>query len=270
MQPQPLDDLVEAVLSGPDYHHISVDLVRWIGRQEIGKRRNLKEAVKFTRSRLHQIAAAYQKPRVEYGRWLEELSSLPHEIDDPQLKDFCRRVMSHHTSTRERLPILEPFFNRTLSRIAPLHSILDIGCGLNPLALPWMPLAEDITYYGLDIYSDQAAFLNVFLSHTGVSGSVQVHNVLNGLPDNLPCTQVTLLLKTLPCLEQLDKTISRRLLETIRACHLVISYPLHSLGGRSKGMLQNYQNHFEILAGQLGWMAERLEFQTELVFIVEL
>ena len=265
-----LDDLVEAVLAKPDYRHISPDLVRWIGSQEIEKRRNLKEASKFTRSRLHQIAAAYQEPRMEYTRWLDELSVLPHNLQDAQVKDFCRRVMAHHASTRERLPILEEFFMSTLSGLEPLHSVVDIGCGMNALALPWMPTAVDLTYYGLDIFADQAAFLNAFLAHTGVAGSVQVHNVLTGLPDSLPRTRAAFLLKTLPCLEQLDKTISKRLVQQIKADHLLISYPVYSLGGRSKGMLQNYQAQFDRLAAQCGWSAVCMEFKTELAFIVKL
>jgi 16S rRNA (guanine(1405)-N(7))-methyltransferase len=265
-----LDELVETVLAGADYRAISIDLVRWVGRQELGKYRKLKDAVKATRSRLHQIAAAYLEPRMTYDAWLAELAALPHDPQDERLMDFCRRVMQRHASTRERLPILDTFFKRTLAAIAPVHSVLDIGCGMNALAIPWMPVAADFTYIGLDVYTDQAVFLNAFLNHIRVPGMVQVHNVLNGLPFNAPHAQAALMLKTLSCLEQLEKNIADRLLPGLRAENLLITYPLHSLGGHSKGMRQNYQTHFDKLAVRMGWSAEGQEFPGELAFIVKL
>ena len=75
--------------------------------------------------------------------------------------------------------------------------------------------------------------------------------------------------KTIPCLEQVDKTIGRRLLEQIQAEVLLVSFPVHSLGGRSKGMLQFYENHFRQLAADLPWRITRFEFASELVFRLE-
>ena len=68
------------------------------------------------------------------------LGSLPTDLHNPQVKDFCLERMRGHASTQERLPILEEFFQTTLASIAPVESVLDLACGLNPLALPWMPL----------------------------------------------------------------------------------------------------------------------------------
>jgi 16S rRNA (guanine(1405)-N(7))-methyltransferase len=76
------------------------------------------------------------------------------------------------------------------------------------------------------------------------------------------------LLKTIPCLEQIDKAIGPRLLDQVPAEHLLVSFPAQSLGGRSKGMVQNYEAHFrEMLAGK-PWRAQRFEFSTELAFLL--
>ena len=49
---------------------------------------------------------------------------------------------------------------------------------------------------------------------------------------------------------------------------VVISFPARSLGGRSKGMVDNYADHFaELIAGQ-PWQVTRFDFPTELVFRV--
>ena len=79
---------------------------------------------------------------------------------------------------------------------------------------------------------------------------------------------MALILKTIPCLEQLDKTAGLRLLETIQAEHILVSFPVHSLGGRSKGMVENYEARFHALVQGKRWAIQRFEFATELAFLV--
>jgi 16S rRNA (guanine(1405)-N(7))-methyltransferase len=57
-------------------------------------------------------------------------------------------------------------------------------------------------------------------------------------------------------------------LETIRADHLLVSFPVHSLGGRSKGMVENYEVRFRELVQDKPWSIQRFEFATELAFLV--
>ena len=55
-----------------------------------------------------------------------------------------------------------------------------------------------------------------------------------------------------------------------RARYLAVSFPAKSLGGRSKGMVENYSARFEELIAGRGWQVlGELEFSTELVFVVE-
>ena len=174
--------------------------------------------------------------------------------------------MQAHASTRERLPYLEEFYAPLRARIGPVGSILDLACGLNPLALPWLPLAPGGDYLACDIYADMAAFLNTFFNHAGVCGRAEVRDLTASLPAQP--VELALLLKTLPCLEQLDKSIGARLLEGINARHLLVSFPALSLGGRGKGMVQNYSAHFAALIGGKNWQVESWQVKTEIVFLV--
>ncbi len=76
------------------------------------------------------------------------------------------------------------------------------------------------------------------------------------------------LLKSIPCLEQLDKNIPLRLLKAIPAQHWLVSFPAHSLGGRGKGMRHNYRQHFEEIIQ--GWQVSQqvFDFPGELVFLL--
>ncbi len=135
-----LENLVEQVRQGDRYREIDIDLIRSIGRRELRDRRKLREAVKATRAKLHQVGGAYLEAIPDYASWREKLVSLPAGRKTPELREFCMQIMHAHASTRERLPILDTFYSTTLSGITPINSVLDLACGLNPMALPWMPL----------------------------------------------------------------------------------------------------------------------------------
>lgn len=263
-----LEKLVAQVRIRWRYQNISEDLIRWIGEKELSKRRNLKAAVKATKSKLHQVGGAYQREKINYADWQKELCQLEGSIENPDLGAFCLRMMEQHTSTRERLSFLEEFYTETLASLAPIHSVLDVGCGLNPLAIPWMPLAEGFEYYGIDIYQDMADFLNQFFSHLLIQGSASVHNLVQDVGVQYHKTQLALLLKIIPCLEQLDKSVGALLLEKIPAEHLLVSFPARSLGGRTKGMVQYYESHFFEMVDGKSWRIERFEFTNELVFLI--
>lgn len=257
-----LDTLVETVLSSAKYREVAPALIRAIGAQELRKRRNQKEAVKATKNKLHQTIGAYWQGNQEYADWLEQLTKAA--ADPAQRRTVCQTIMRHHASTRERLPLLPDFYATIFADLPPIHSILDLACGLNPLTIPWMSLAADAIYHACDIAHDQAAFLNRALPLLGVQGSATVCNLLEGVPTTK--ADVVLLLKTLPCLEQVDPTIGERLFTTIDAPVLIVSFPGQSLGGRHKGMTTTYPAHLQALLQQSDWQVTPFPFATELVF----
>ncbi len=222
--------------------------------------------MKAVRSKLHQVGGAYLDAPIPAARWIAELAQLPAGLGDPGLMDFCRAAMRRHASTRERLPILPQIFEVMLRPLGRIRSILDLACGLNPLAQPWMPVSPETVYHACDIYSDLLDVVSAFNRHIGRAGEIFACDLTAGVPDL--GAQVAFLLKTIPCLEQVDKSAGARLLEQIPADHLLVTFPAHSLGGRSKGMLQNYENHFNELVGNKPWRIQRQVFPGELVFLI--
>ncbi|NJN82701.1 MAG: 16S rRNA methyltransferase, partial [Caldilineaceae bacterium] len=205
-----LDRLAQAVLSSAKYRAIAPDLVAAIGARELANRPNVKAAVKATKNKLHQIAAAYQQGQPDYATWIEALrvaklrvAKLRVANNEDALRPVCIELMKRHRSTAERLPILDAFYTTLLSDMAPIASILDLGCGLNPLAIPWMSLAPTCVYHACDIYQDQVDFLNDFFSLAEVNGVAQVWDLLQGAPEQV--ADVAFLFKLIPCLEQADK-----------------------------------------------------------------
>jgi 16S rRNA (guanine(1405)-N(7))-methyltransferase len=261
-----VNQVIAAVRSGKGYGSMDPGLVERITRQEIAKGRGFKATVKAVRSVLHQVGGAYLPATPPYAGWLEELKGLPHDPADPVLRAFCREKMQYHASTRERLPVIETFYQQTLGGLGEVESLLDLACGLNPLALPWMPLKPGAQVILCDIFSDMLAFVDAFRIHMGLDGVGFVCDLVEQVPDNP--VQAALLLKTIPCLEQLQKGIGSRLLEGINAETLVVTYPAASLGGRNKGMRKTYTDQFAELIEGKPWHVRGLEIGSELVYIV--
>lgn len=262
-----LDQLIRQVQNLEKYRAISPELIRSLLIKELAKRGTPKQAVKTTRNKLHQVGTVYQEKVCPYVDWLDEMALLPADLNNPVVLSFLQRVMPAHSSTRERMNILPRFYKECLSELGEINSVLDIACGLNPLAIPWMPLHPGFTYTACDIFSDMLNFLSAFFSNFSIDGKVLLCDVTREIP---PVTaDLTLVLKTIPCLEQLDKDAGQRLLSGLTSPNILVSYPAKSLGGRSKGMVQHYEQHFDDLVSGKPWQITRFEFPGELAFLVQ-
>jgi len=271
VNPVDVERVAAAVLGKSKYCHVHPRVVSTLAERELAKGRAPREAVREVAGKLHQVAGAYFPRQPNYPRWLRELEALPRDAGHDLTRAFSMRVMRVHASTAERLPDLEEFFQATLASIAPVESILDLACGLNPLALAWMPLSQSGRYLGCDLYADLTGFLNAFYAHIGRKGRFDACNLLDlgNIDLQKNHVQITFLLKTLTCLEQLEKGAGLRLLDAVPSPYVLVSFPVSSLGGRPKGMRANYENLFlEMVAGR-DWRVKRFSFKTELAFLVE-
>jgi len=262
-----LDRIVDAVISGAHYKYVSPDFVRRVAEGESDKGKSSKETIKAVKNKLHQVGGAYQPGQMNYGQWLKQIDEAAASGDEADLRTTCAMIMAHHASTRERLDFIDVFYREIFAAVNRPASVIDIACGLNPLAFPWMDLPTETRYLAVDIYQDMTGFLNGFFRAAGINGSAETTDVIEfEQPGHV---DLALVLKTIPCLEQVDKFAGKKLLERINATTLIISFPARSLSGRSKGMLENYEAHFLDLTSEKNWGIKKLIFPNELVFIVE-
>lgn len=261
-----VDELMAEIRANPKYARMDLALTRALVEQELAKGRSAKETVKAVRNKLHQVGGAFQEKLIDYAQWSQELAALPNGLAAPEMCAFCLQKMAWHVSTAERRPIVETFYAQTLASIAPVNSLLDLACGLNPLTYAWLPLAESALIETYDIYTDQAQFLNAYFSKSGLNGQAGVCDLTQQLPAG--SFHLALLLKTIPCLEQIDKTIGRRLLSRLQAEHILVSFPGHSLSGQGKGMRANYSAHFYELIAGLDFSVQAFEFPGEIAFLL--
>lgn len=256
-----LDRILANIRQTSKYRHIADSMIEQVGQEALIKHNKYKDALKATKNKLHQVGGAYFPKPINYQRALDDLT----QASDKQ--EVCLQLMALHASTRERLPILSTFYQTVLADLPRLKTVLDVACGLNPLARPWMPLHPDTVYFACDMYADMMTFLQKSMDLLGWQGETAVCNLITQPPADP--YDLVMILKTLPCLEQVDKQASTRLLDSLKARYLLISYPAQTLGGRNKGMVSHYTSHFEQLAEGRNWQVKSFQFETELAFLVQ-
>jgi 16S rRNA (guanine(1405)-N(7))-methyltransferase len=258
-----IDAVVGQVLESSKYRTLCPDLIRRVADREIARNPSLKTAVKATKNTLHQIAGAYLEGKPRYDQWAETLANPPLES-----YNYSFEWMQHHASTAERLPFAEEFYRTLFGAIdSPVESILDVACGLNPLAIPLMRLPERTAYFACDIFTDQMAFLEEWLARFPLSGAAEVRDVISRPPTQR--ADIALVLKLLPVLEQWDKNAGIALLRALNCPILIVSFPTKSLSGKgNKGMADNYAARFLTQIEPEGWQSARFDFPNEMAFVV--
>jgi 16S rRNA (guanine(1405)-N(7))-methyltransferase len=274
-------DLIEQVVAevrrSKKYRAVCEEMVRRIAVEEWAKRgrtgqggkQAIKAATKATRARLHQVYAAYESP-VDYERAIRDLEAayaMPPTEAGAAVREACRTLLARHTSTRERLPILGRIYAELWAHTGVPRVLLDLACGLNPLAVPFMGLGEGTVYHGYDIDEERVAFLECALPLAGVDARMHLQDVLCAPPAE--GGDVALLMKSSACLERQRAGATLELLDALRVRYVVVTFPVQSLGRRQKGMAEHYERTFRAQTADRAWPVVRLMFESELVFIVD-
>lgn len=262
-------DIVERVLRSARYRDVDRTLVERLAGEEASRSRSSDEAVKRVKRRLHQVVGAFRGRatadplRAVRDAWSGDLRSAT-------FREACADVLRAHASTRERVPSLDGFWSGIWSITGTPGRLLDLGCGLGPLALPWMGLARDAHYMAMDVDGRPLSVVVAFLELVGQPHEVREADLVGAAPSEP--ADIALLLKLVPTLDRQEPTAAARLLATLDVGHAVISFPRRSLGGRGKGMEATYRERLAALVegcGRVSAVAES-SVSNELVFVLTL
>ena len=261
-----IDEIVAQVQASRKYRQVCTATIRRFAAEESAKRGTLKGAVKAVKSRLHQAYGAYEA-RLDYTRAYHDLSAAYGSGDALAIRAACRELLALHASTRERLPILDHFYDAIFACTGAPRVLLDLACGLNPLALPWMGLPPGAVYHAYDIDGERIAFLNRTFALTDVEGHARCQDLIYDPPQQRG--DVALLLKTATCLERQREGSTLALLDQLDVAYVVITFPVKSLGQREKGMAEQYTQATLDMLSRRPWAVAQLDLEAELAFVVE-
>lgn len=259
-------EIVERVLRSPRYRDVDRSLLARFADEELVRARNADDAVKRVKRRLHQAVGAFRgatRTDAIAATWAGDLTA-------PSFRVACADALRAHASTRERLDSLDAFYAGIWSLTGVPARVLDLGCGLNPLTLPWMGLAPDAVYLASDVDRRPLATVTSFLDLVGQPHVVEALDLVERPPAH--AADVALMLKLVTTLDRQLPEAAAHLLAQLRVRHAVVSFPKHSLGGRGKGMERTYRERLDRLvadAGNVSGVAEA-SVPSELVFVLTL
>ncbi len=224
-----------------------------------------KKAVKAAKKKLHQVYGAYFDA-FQPGKIQKMLNKISSEPDKESLETIVLGIMESHISTSERILFMEQFYTDLFKRIEKPKKILDLACGLHPFAVLWMDLEQDTEYYAYDIDTRLIALINTFFGYLNRSYKAECSDILISIPEIE--ADMVFLFKTMPCFEQQEKGISEKIITSLKAKHIVISFPSKTLTGKAKGM-ENYYHTFTLeLINRLNLEYFKLEYPNEVFYVL--
>jgi 16S rRNA (guanine(1405)-N(7))-methyltransferase len=265
--------LATAVRQARRYRDIDFGLVRRIAAEELPKSRTEADALKRVKRRLHQAVGAYRSGTRRRDDPLAGVrAAWAGDLQATELKAACRALLAMHASTRERLPDITDLYPRIWEVAGGRPgTLLDLGCGLGPIALPWMQLPGTAQYGAVDVDTGQLATVDAFLDMVGQPHTTRAIDLAIDTPATT--ADLALLLKLVPILDRREPAAAERLLRDLDVLHAAVSFPGASLGGRGKGMDRSYRLRMERLLDALGSRvrdAREASVASELVFVLEL
>lgn len=255
-------EVARLVLSSKARGHIPPSLAEGIARQELAKGFGEKEAVKRLKGRLHQLMLSFE-PDAGKVSSLEE--RMRKNTDRDELKSLALEGLKLHSSTKERLCSMEEAYSFCFGGLRP-SSVLDLACGVNPLALPWMGLPEGVIYTAADASGLCGRLVMAFFAAWKANGSFTQTDLSVDMPEG--SYDVALLLKALPTLDRIQEGLGIRCLAAVRASYVAVSFPIKSLGGCNVGMEGFYAGRFEKDAESAGWRFKKTVIGDELFYLV--
>jgi 16S rRNA (guanine(1405)-N(7))-methyltransferase len=257
--------VVAAIKGSRKYRAVSLATIRALAQQAWPEHRKRKALEKAVRRRLHGIVAAHLGDP-DYASLGVALADALARGDGEAERALCEAALQRHLSTRERWPYVSEFYAAIFGHTGVPGTLLDLACGLGPLALPWMGLPVSTRVLAYDIHEPRVAMIDGWLRARG-QGGAQVRDIVLRPPTEPG--DVALLLKELHRLQRnYPGSVGVEWLASIPARHLVVSLPAFSAHG-GRRLEERYRGMMAALVEGRGWVMHELMFEHEVVFCLD-
>lgn len=213
------------------------------------KKREIKEIIKLARAELRIISGSFKQQT--------NLSNL-----NPN-KNNLNEILSRHSSTKERLNYY-PELTNLISELK-IKSILDLGCGINPIALA----DKDLIYYASDINKQDLELVERFFNNNKIPGKTFVFDVreIETSYKELPSVDLCLLFKVLDVVEKKGHKLAEKIIKLVNAQYFLISFSTKTLSG--KPMNHPQRGWIEQLLSRLGYKFRLIKSKNEIFYLFE-
>jgi 16S rRNA (guanine(1405)-N(7))-methyltransferase len=265
--PNQTSRLVDEILDQKKYQRLGIpratveDILQWESKPGLTEKAILKNA----RKKMHHLVAAYLGD-INHDLaavWLENAYAMN---DKDAVRDACTKIMNLHASTRERLPHLESFYQCIFAACGKPDSILDLACGYNPFALPWMHLPASTKYHAYDIHAPRINLINDFFKYEKRPRLGEVRDILVEPPKLR--ADMAFFFKEAHRMEQRRKGSNRELWQALDVNYLIVSLPAGNLSGQ-RDLSQQMRKLVAITLTGLSWKVQEFQSGNEIIFCIQ-
>ena len=157
------------------------------------------------------------------------------------------------------------FYKEIFNKFKP-KSVLDLGCGLEPLN--YTTIYPNVDFYCLDINKKEVKEINEFLKKNNVKGKAFVFSLVDDNLSKLPQVDLCLILRVLESLESIKRNFSKELLSKIGANVIIASFAKKALGKKIK-IRKSGRAWFRRILKRLCYNYEILDYDNEIVFVIK-
>jgi SAM-dependent methyltransferase len=168
-------------------------------------------------------------------------------------------ILKTHSSTKERFNFY-PRLKEVINSLKP-KSILDLGCGLNPLAIA----KPGVTYYACDINLSELEIIRDYFKKHNIKGDAFFCDLRKIDECSVPEADLCLIFKVFDILGKNDYVIAERVLKHINFKNLIVSFSTTTLSG--KRMNSPRRIWFEKLLVNLGFKFNTVSSENEIFYI---
>lgn len=225
---------------------------------------------KSTRSKQYKeiIKKIRAKLRLEYGMFSEDLEKREKLLNKLKKdKIATEKLLKTHKSTKERIEIYPFIYQKIFSITGKPNTILDLGCGMNPVSIPYMKLKR-VKYYASELNKQDCKFLEKYFQIMKIKGKAFAIDLKKpNLLKKLPQVHICFLFKILDTIEKKGHKLAEEIIKKIKAKWIIASFATHKLGG--KPMKHPYRVWLEKMLERIGYEYKIIKERNEIFYAIK-
>ena len=180
-------------------------------------------------------------------------------------KQKSKDTLQEHISSKERLEFYPKIYQDIFSITGKPKTILDLGCGLNPLSYKHLECKP--TYYASELSKEDCKVIEYFFKENKIKGECFAFDLLSEDYSKLPEADICFLFKVLESLESVKKNISKEILQKINAKWIIVSFSKKSITGRP--IKKKGRSWLMRMLKELGYEYQILDIGEEIFYVIK-
>jgi len=198
-----------------------------LNTEDITRFKDYQQIIKASKKQVYYLLRQYHQ---EPAKEIQLITQLKQLITDSssweQMDKIITELLLTHVSTRERFKYCTDFYTNLFNLLKPPKNLIDIGCGLQPMAYPFT--MEKINYVAIDKDCKVIECLKIFSSYvqpnclTPICIDIAQGNWKTNLGTETDTFDVALMLKLIPVVYRQNRALLAKLAK-IPAHHILIT-----------------------------------------------